>query len=208
MFQNASMYAPQCEWTVNEVSSMPFTTVRTGVTKMTCSWMPKRHSWKISLLKSVNIRDEFSVANERIDTVTTAKFLGVTIDYHLTFQSHVTERITKAHKLAYILVKLKRVRIPTEDLIEIYRARILSLPTYAVPAWFTHISLTLITNPERVQKLCLEIIVPGEEGYEDHLRLAKLTTVETHMQKLCQNYLQKIFRNPKHRLHNLIPYKP
>ena len=40
-----------------------------------------------SLLKSVNIRDEFSVANERIDTVTAAKFLGVTIDCHLTFKA-------------------------------------------------------------------------------------------------------------------------
>ena len=137
----------------------------------------------------------------------TAKFLGVTIDCQLTFKSHVTERITKALKLAYVLVKLKRVGIPTENLIEIYRARIFSLLTYAAPAWFTHISQTLTTNLERVQKLCLKIVVPGEKGYEDRLHVAKLTTVEAHMQKLCQNYLQKISKNPKHRLHNLISYK-
>jgi len=125
------------------------------------------------------------ISHERMDTVTTAKFLGVTIDCYLTFQSHVTERITKARKLAYVLVRLKRVGIPTEDLIEIYRARILSLLTYAAPTGFTHISQTLITNLERVQNL--KIIVPGEEGYEDRLHVAKVTTVEAH---ICKSFVK------------------
>ena len=142
-----------------KVSSTPFTTVRTGVTKMTCSWMPKWHLINISSLKSVNIRDKFPVANERMDTVTTAKFLRVTIDCHLTFKSHVTERITKARKLVLFRWSWSALGFQIEDLIEIYRARILSLLTYATPAWFTHISQTLITNLERVQKFCLKIIV-------------------------------------------------
>jgi len=58
-----------------------------------------------------------------------------------------------------------------------------------------------------MQKLCLKIILPGEEGYKDRLHVAKLLPVEAHLQKRCQNYLKKIFKNPKHQLDNLVPYK-
>jgi len=57
----------------------------------------------LSVRKSIQIRNRVSIGDESVQTTRTAKFLGLTIDSHLTFKDHVEERVQKGRHAAYTL---------------------------------------------------------------------------------------------------------
>jgi len=53
----------------------------------------KTSTLHLSVRKSVEIRNRVSIGDQSVQTTRTAKFLGLTIDSHLTFKDHVEERV-------------------------------------------------------------------------------------------------------------------
>ena len=76
------------------------------------------------------------VDGNELERVTSAKLLGLTISSNLTWNEHVSDVIKKASKRLYLLVHLKRARVPRQDMSTFYTACIRSVLTYAAPVFF------------------------------------------------------------------------
>ena len=55
-----------------------------------------------------------------LETVESARILGVTISCNLKWNNHVNDVIKRANKRLYFLVLLKRARVPADDIINFY----------------------------------------------------------------------------------------
>ena len=75
--------------------------------------------------------DQITMQGETITAEDAAKFLGVTIDKHLTFKEHVDNLAEKTRKLIYTLLDLKRSGIPLILLRNLYIACIRPTIFYA-----------------------------------------------------------------------------
>ena len=160
----------------------------------------------LSVRKKISIENEITYNSTDIETVTTAKLLGITIDQHLTFNDHVTERTGKATRLVYTLIKLKRAGIQQSDIIRVYTARIRPILAYAAPAWFTHLSRGAADKLEAVQRRCMKVILPDEESYAARLHTAGLPTLSEYLTAECKHYFSRVELDPLHRLYRLVPF--
>jgi len=156
--------------------------------------------------KSIEIRNKVSIGDESVQTTRTAKFLGLTIDSHLTLKDHVEERVQKGRRAAYILIKLKRAGVPPTALVQVYCTRIQTIVSYAAPAWFTMISNTSLNKLEGLQRLCLRVTYPELRSYSERLTIAGITTLADHLASHCKKYIQKAAL-PTHRLSGRVPMK-
>ena len=69
-----------------------------------------------------------------------------------------------------MLKKLKYVGISREDLIDVYNLYIISLLEYCFVVWHSTLTVQLSHNIERVQKLCLKVILGSDyESYDQSL---------------------------------------
>ena len=76
------------------------------------------------------------VDGKELERVTSAKLLGLTVSSNLTWNEHISDVIKKASKRLYLLVHLKRARVPRQDMSTFYTACIRSVLTYAAPVFF------------------------------------------------------------------------
>ena len=88
----------------------------------------------LSVHKSIKIRNRVSISDESVQITRTAKFLGLTIDSHLTFKDHVEERVRKGRRAAYTPIKLKRAGVLPTALVQVYCTHIRTIVSYAAPA--------------------------------------------------------------------------
>ena len=139
-----------------------------------------------------------------VETVKSAKFLGVTISDDLSWNEHVREVVKKASKRLYFLVQLKRARLPTSELVLFYCTCIRSVLSYAVPVFYYSLPLYLKTELERVQKRALAIIFPGID-YSDALVSAELPSIERYNENICKKTFNSILNDKSNRLRNLLP---
>ena len=96
----------------------------------------KTHSRKLrdpKLVYRVKHFDPVTVDGIQIQATTSSKFLGLIINNTVTWNDHVDSLIKKAARKIYLLVQLKRERVPAEDLVAYYCACIRSSLDYACP---------------------------------------------------------------------------
>ena len=139
-----------------------------------------------------------------VETVKSAKLLGVTISNDLSWNEHVREVVKKASKRLYFLVQLKRVRLPTSELVLFYCTCIRSVLSYTVPVFYYSLPLYLKTELERVQKRALAIIFLGID-YSDALVSAELPSIERYNENICKKTFNSILNDKSNRLRNLLP---
>ena len=60
------------------------------------------------------------VDGKELETVDSARILGVTISCNLKWNNQVNDVIKRANKRLYFLVLLKRARVPADDIINFY----------------------------------------------------------------------------------------
>lgn len=160
----------------------------------------------LSVKKTIDIVNTNALNGVMIETVPDAKLLGVKIDQHLTFSTHVEEKVASATKLTFTIVKLKRCGISKDSLIKLYCSKIRPVLTYAAPAWFTHLSAKCVEDIERVQKIVTKIIYPELFSYTERLKCANITTLKAYIEKQCEQYFDKVLES-EHRLNKLLPHK-
>ena len=159
----------------------------------------------LSLKKDLTMMNTVSINNVPIECVDETKFLGITIDSHLKFSSHVTSVISRANKKIYALLLLKRQGINQDSLVQMYTSQVIPVLTYGAPGWYPLISKSLELKLESVQKLALKVIFPETEDYVSRLTLAKIRPLLEVFTNLCNVYISKIKQNTEHRLHNRLP---
>ena len=78
---------------------------------------------------------DLKINNQLIESVQTFKFLGVTLDHHLSFQTHHAELHSKLLCSTYVLRSLGRL-LPRDPLRMLYFAYYHSHLTYCMPIWY------------------------------------------------------------------------
>ena len=139
-----------------------------------------------------------------ISQAKSAKFLGVYVDEHLTFERHIQHIISRTRPLTYVLLNLKRSGLPTEQLRSFYILCIRPIITYASPAWFTLLTQTQKDRIAKLEKIVLKVIKPMEESYADRLASLELLPLDLVIERLSQDHMRKI-KSPTHCLHHLLP---
>ena len=119
-----------------------------------------------------------------MEVVDRFRFLGVTVDSHLTFKPHSENIVNKAKKRSCLLIKLKRLGVSTEKLKLVYIRNIRSVLTYAAPSFFGHLTAKQVESKERVQRFATEVILPFVESYSAKLSLLKLPISSDFMDRL------------------------
>lgn len=144
------------------------------------------------------------ISDVELEDVTTFKLLGVIVDHHLTFQHHAETIISKARRTSYSIIVLKRQGLDTTTLLNVYISRIRSILTYAAPAWFSLINKKLRDKIIGVEKLCIKIILPERNTYEERLSDLGIKSITDFVDSLCLKLLQRIEGTPGHPLHQTL----
>ena len=144
-----------------------------------------------------------TIWNTTIEKVKKYKLLGVILTVDLKWKEHIAYIYGKACKRLYSLRVLRKAGVEVKNMLRVYLAIIRPILEYAVPVWQT-IPEYLSQKFESVQKKALKIIKPGEESYEELLRVFNVEKLESRREKLCRQYMGKI-KSPNHQLNTLIP---
>ena len=106
-----------------------------------------------------------------------------------------------------MLTKLKYVGVNNEDLLNIYILYIRSLLEYCSVVWHSTLTLEQSNNLERVQKLCLKVILGSEyNGYTQALKDSGLDRLSDRREQKCLNFGLKSVLHPVHS--NMFPVNP
>ena len=124
-----------------------------------------------------------------LDTLEDTKLLGIIILSDLTWHKNTKMLVNKAYKRIIILKKLYEFNVPTKDLVKIYVLFIRSILEQSCVVWHSSITQEEVSDLERVQKVCLRIIMKEKyDSYEKALEETKLELLSTRRTCLCLNF--------------------
>ena len=148
----------------------------------------------ITLRDNIHCETPLTLNSTTIETVESFKLLGIDIDKHLQFTSHVDRVITKARMKIHGLVILKRYGVNPTGLLRVYMASIRPVLCYAAPAWYPYVTSGAKDTLESVQRMCLRIIFPYLK-YNDSLEQANLPNLNDFLEKQCYTFVSNIKTN-------------
>ena len=171
--------------------------------------LQKTKELTISFHRSPERFDPVTVDGTQIQAMTSSKLLGLIINNTLTWNDHVDSLIKKAARKIYLLVQLKRTRVPAKDLVTYYCACIRSSLDYACPVFRSSLPQYLQSELESVQKRSLACIFP-RMTYKEALERACLTSIREHHEDITKSLFRSISENQDCKLYHLIPeaYSP
>ena len=145
------------------------------------------------------IATRLTVNSKTIDRIEEIKLVGVWLTTWLDWVKNTREICKKAYARMTMLTKLKYVGVHTDELINIYILYIRSLLEYCSVVWHSTLTGEQTHNIERVQKLCLKIILGSEyEGYDKALECCGLERLTDRRQQKCLNFGLKSLLHPVH----------
>ena len=127
------------------------------------------------------------------------KLLGVWISENLDWEK-ITDICKRAYARVSLLCKLKYVGMKKKDLLTIFISFIRSLLEYACVVWHSSLTINQTRSIERVQKVCLKVILGQDYGeYETALEACNLESLEARRVKLCLSFGRKCISHQSHR---------
>jgi hypothetical protein len=145
------------------------------------------------------------VGNEQIVPSDSVKFLGVTIDNHLTFSAHVNNLVSKCNAKLFLMRQLRSLGMNRAGLLTLYCTNIRSILTYASPACFFMLSGRDRVRLEAVQYAATKIMHP-DLCREERLSILCLPTLSDFIFSQGSKHFMKIANSPEHPLFNRISF--
>ena len=156
---------------------------------------------RIDFKKNNSIFPPIYVNRKPLEVVEEAKLLGLTITSDLKWNKHVSNIVSKCSKRLYLLVQLKRAKVPKKDIIQFYTTCIRPVLEYASAVFHYSLPHYLSEDKERVQKRANSIVYP-ELGYQASLVESGLLPLHVRRMQSCDKLFEQILDN--HKLNNLI----
>ena len=147
--------------------------------------------------------DSYQLNNTAINTSSVSKLLGVSIDSRLSFSAHVDDIVSRTSYKLYTMRRLRRLGAAEKCLMTFYKAHILSVITYASPAWSSLITDGSMKQLEQIQRKALKIISP-DQSYNENLVSLCLPQIELLLDDKNRSYYKTIANNDNHPLKNVI----
>ena len=111
--------------------------------------------------------------------------------------------ISKSSKRIYLLVQLKRARVPDREIVNFYRTCICPVLEYASTVFHSSLPKYLSDEMEQVQKRALRIVYPSMH-YNEALIESGLETLCARRYAACVKLFNVILNYPNHRLNELV----
>ena len=121
---------------------------------------------------------ELEIDKIKINSSKETKFLGLWLDHHLSWSTHIRNLITKLKRNQNLLKHGRRLM--TENCLKmIYFSHIQSHITYGLVLWGNHLTDQLLKNIQKIQEQCLQYIKPGTSFKEQNiLRIDSMIELE------------------------------
>ena len=161
---------------------------------------------RINFTTQPSIAAPIQINGKQVETVKSAKILGVTLTDDLKWNKHVGQIVEKASKRLYLLRQLKRAEVENVSLYKFYTVCIRSIVEYACQVFHSNLPKYLSNEIESIQKRALRIIHP-DLSYSQALKSSKLETLYDRREGLCMKLFSSIEANNDHKLKELIPPK-
>ena len=136
------------------------------------------------------------IKGERVERVSSARFLGVHIEEDLTWNVNTTEILKKAQQRLYFLRVLRGNNISERLLVSFYRCSIESILTYCICVWFTSCTAAQRKKLQRVIDTAQKIIG------------CPLPTLEDLHRSRCLKKSENIVKDTSHPGHSLLELLP
>ena len=166
----------------------------------------KSHTISFSLKKCVET-ESIIINNLPILDLNEVKLLGVTYDSHMKFTAHVDNVISKSKPAFHAIVRLRKAGISAQNQALFYKAWIVSILTYSAPSWYPYITNNDKQKLEQYQRLCLKVILPQIENYDEQLGKLGLSEINTELDMSCLRYVEKV-KSLSHPLNHYLPEAP
>ena len=181
------------------------------ITEWTHSNLMKLNSNKSNYMILSRTHDKFSTRlslnNKKLEQVSQVKLLGVWISDDMSWAKNTSEVCRKAYSRISMLSKLKYAGVSTEDLLNVYVLFIRSVLEYSCVVWHSRLTCDQSMKIERVQKICLRIILAEMYvSYDAALEMSGLDSLESRREQRCLNFARKCLKNSKHM--KLFPENP
>ena len=163
----------------------------------------KTKEFVVSFLKHTPSIDLLTVNNEPLQTVRTAKLLGVHLTSDLKWSAHIDYICAKSSKRLYALRTLRRSGVLSRDLCSVFCYFIRPVLEYAYPVWHSLLTLKLSDQIEAIQRCAVKIILP-HLPYGEGLSALNLTTLYDRREHPCRSFYHKMITNPARKLNSLI----
>ena len=121
----------------------------------------------------------------------------------MSWQTHISNMVTKGSRALYMLYIIKRFRPPQEQMIKIYVTYIRPLLEYCAPVYHASITAKQAQQLERVQKRAVKIIAGYDTTYHEILQQFNLDTLANRRQELCLRLGKQMLISETHR--DLLP---
>ena len=167
----------------------------------------QKSTYMIFSRSETEIATRIVLNGETMERIEEIKLVGVWLTTWLDWDKNTREICKKAYARMTMLTKLKYVGVNKEDLLNIYILYIRSLLEYCSVVWHSTLTLEQSNNLERVQKLCLKVILGSEyNGYAEALKDSGLDTLSDRREQKCLNFGLKSLLHPVHS--NMFPVNP
>ena len=81
----------------------------------------------------------------------------------------------------------------------------LSIIAYAAPSWFPYLSNADKEKLKRLQQLCLRVMLPDIDNYDQRLSHLHLEYLSVHLDVTCLEYIHRMNNTANHPLSKYIP---
>ena len=136
-----------------------------------------------------------------LDIVKEAKLLGIIISDDLKWSSHVEYMCKKASKKIWLIRRMKNLKLSSDILLDFYLKEVRSILEFGAVVWCSGLTGQLTDKIERIQKICVSIILcdaDKEIPYTIGCTLLGIEPLTYRRTDLCTRFVQKAARNPKH----------
>ena len=157
---------------------------------------------KFNFRKSYDFPPIFKIGDgPPLDTVAEAKILGIIIQDNLKFSAHVKYMIGRAYRKTWTLRRMKLLNLDIEILTDYYTKEIRSILEYGVAVWHSSLTRVMQKQIERVQKICINIILCNtcrDISYFVGCTILNLEPLHYRREELCVRFIQKASQDPRH----------
>ena len=162
----------------------------------------KTEIMKFNFRKSLDFPPIFNICgSDYLNIVSKTKILGIVLSSDLKWHHHVDFMCQRAMKKTWLLRKLKILDLESHLLLDFYLKEIRSILEYGVPIWHSGLTKKMSKKIERVQKICVNIILclPGTNySYEVGCTLLGIEPLYLRRTELCIRFVQKTVAEPRH----------
>ena len=151
---------------------------------------------------SLNFPPIFSIGDsDTLDIVKQTKLLGIIVSDNLKWSEHVEYMCKKACKKVWLLRRMKILNLDNDILLDFYCKEVRSILEFGVAVWNSGLTGKLIEQIERIQKICINVILCDTEWdipYEVGCTLLGIEPLTYRRTDLCIRFIQKTSREPRH----------